>query len=236
MSAYPKGVCVISLDDTYAGQSLLIDHMLSRGWRGTLYPVIQGFRYAEKGSSAYLSMEKAKIAVSNGWEVGVHCTTYDVHSRYGSIGRRGARQDLTASRDWLVRNGFQNPETMAYPLGRCNDGQADGVRGLVAAARTITSTATISNTQVPHDMLRIKSMSGVAGQGGPTSPSLAWWQRAADTGSFVVLTIHDVTSGASGGVNQASLSSLSAIFDSIATVGMAVRPMREVVSQILYRP
>lgn len=236
MPAYPKGVCVITMDDTYAGQKWLINHLLTRGWRGTIYPVIEGFRYAEAGDASYLHPDDARAAVENGWEVGVHCTSYAAHAGYASIGAEGAAKDLEACRAWLIKNGFPNPETMAYPLGRCNDGQADGVRGRIASARTITSTASISDTAVPQDLLRIKSRSGVSSNGGPTDPSQAWWDRAAATGSLVVLTVHDVTTGASTNVNQAASSQLTTLFDSIAASGMAVRTMREVTHQILNRP
>lgn len=230
---YPNGVVTICLDDTYQGQWDYARPKLAQyGYPAHLFPIIGGI-----GQAGSMTLAQIKTLVSAmGWEVGAHAMTSTIHDGYNSLTAAQVTTDMINCAEWLAANNFR-ADTYAYPLGTFTQMGADvPAAGLFSAARTIHPTLVGQMPVVNPSKLR--SRSGVGGSGGfavTTSGTAGTYGllSAAKAGtSWVILTMHNITTAASGNMNTISQADFTSLIDSINGLGMEVATISQVLDAI----
>ncbi|HEX3781740.1 MAG TPA: polysaccharide deacetylase family protein [Pseudonocardiaceae bacterium] len=227
---YPNGVVCLGFDDCYAGQASLAMNLLSSfGYTATIFPIID-----QIGQSGSWTLAQLQQMANIGWEVAPHAHTLANHTGWNSLTTAQVAADVAASKAWIAANGFGLSGMFAYPLGGFNDGFDAAVAPLVQVARTIDSTL-MTETLPIGSAQHLRSAAGVGGSGGIgvstyTTASTGVLALAKAAGALVPITIHDVSSGASGNINQISIADLTTLVTAINTAGMAVATYGEVLA------
>lgn len=225
---FPNGVVAIGFDDCYAGQySLAMNLLSSFGYEATLFPIVD-----QVGAGGSYTLAQLQQMVNIGWEVAPHAATLANHSGWNALTPAQAAADVAASKAWIASQGFGLSGVFAYPLGGFNGGLAAAIAPLCRVARTIDSTMMTESLPIGNE-LQMRSAAGVGGTGGigvttyttATTGVLALARAAA---AFVPITIHDVSAGASGNINQISIADLTTLVTAISASGMAVATYGEV--------
>lgn len=225
---YPNGVVCIGFDDCYAGQySLAMNLLSSFGYQATIFPIVDQVGAGGSWTSAQLQQ-----MVNIGWEVAPHASTLANHTGWNSLTPVEVAADVAASQAWITSQGFGLSGTFAYPLGGFGSGIAAAVAPLCSIARTIDSTMYTESFPVGN-VLEVRSAAGVGGTGGIgiatyTTATTGVLAVAKAAGAMVPITIHDVSAGTSGNINQISIADLTTLVTAINTAGMAVATYGEV--------
>jgi peptidoglycan/xylan/chitin deacetylase (PgdA/CDA1 family) len=225
---YPNGVVCIGFDDCYSGQySLAMNLLSSYGYQATIFPIID-----QIGAGGSWTLAQLQQMVNIGWEVAPHASTLANHSGWNGLTPAQIVADVLASQTWIAGQGFGLSGTFAYPLGGFNNGADTAVAPLVKVARTIDSTLYTETLPVGNP-LHMRSAAGVGGSGGIgvttyTTATTGVLALAKAAGALVPITIHDVSSGTSGNINQISIADLTTLVSAINTAGMAVATYGEV--------
>lgn len=221
---YPNGLVSICFDDTFGAQYTLARPALDTySYAATLFPIID-----RVDTSTYLTTTQIRsLQDDHGWEVGVHASTTAAHDGYALLDAAAIRADFDACTAWMATAGLAFQGSYAYPLGQFTGGQADDLPPGVSA-RTITNWHSF-NTLPAARPLRLWSASGIGGSGGLAVADIiasgGLLDRTVDGKAWLILTIHDVVSGASAGVNECSAADLATLLAAIDTRGMTVLPV-----------
>lgn len=230
---YPNGVVTICLDDTYQGQWDYARPKLAQyGYPAHLFPIIGSI-----GQTGSMTLAQIKTLTSAfGWEVGAHAMSSTVHDGFNSLTLAQVTADMQGCIEWLVANNFRS-DTYAYPLGSFTQMGADVPAGqLFTASRTIHSG--LNGQNPPVYMSKLRSRSGVGGSGGfgvttsGTTGSYGLLSAGKAGTSWVILTMHNITSAASGNINTISSADFGTLIDSINTLGMEVATISQVLDAI----
>lgn len=230
---YPNGVVSICLDDSYQGHWDFARPAMSKyGYPATLFPICD--RIGVAGSMTLAQLKTLHDVM--GWEIAAHAYSLANHSNFNSMTQKQVFGDMIASLNWLRANGF-NVRNYAYPQGTFSNQNADfPAKQLFTSARSINPS--LIGAMPPSNPWRLRSRSGVGGSGGfavTTSGSTGTFGllSAAKAGpSWVILTIHDISAGASGNINQCSNADFTALIDSINGLGMEVATINQVMTAI----
>lgn len=230
---YPNGVVTICLDDAYASHwTYARPAMSAYGYPATLFPVTGRI----DGSGALTLAQLKTLQDVLGWEVGAHASTQTNHDNYNSMTQAQVLDDMIDNVKWLRENGFR-VRNYAYPQGTFTTMNSDALaQRMFRSARSINPTAL--GALPPSNPWRLKSRSGVGGSGGfavttsGTTGTYGLLSAAKAGSSWVILTIHDISAGASGSINQISSADFTSLINSINGLGMEVATIDQVLAAI----
>lgn len=230
---YPNGVVTICLDDTYQGQWDYARPKLAQyGYPAHLFPIIGSI-----GQAGSMTLAQLKTLTSAmGWEVGAHAMSTTTHDGYNSLTTAQVTTDMINCLTWLSANGFKS-DTYAYPQGTFSTMGADTpAGGLFSASRTIHPG--LVGQMPPVNTSKLRSRSGVGGSGGfgvttsGTTGTFGLLNAAKAGTSWVILTLHNITSAASTNINVISQTDFNSLVDSINGLGMEVATISQVLDAI----
>ncbi|MEW2463124.1 polysaccharide deacetylase family protein [Microbacterium sp. NPDC047426] len=237
-TTFPNGAVSITFDDCYASQyALARPKMDALGYRGTIYTIADVI----DTSGTYLTTANLRAMQDAGWDIAGHAYTVAAHNaKYTTLSTAAVTDELRQLRAWMVARGFPS-EHYAYPggwFGPTTNG--DPIDQLVAqyfsTGRGISSADNASETHPPGQAFRMRSISGIGSQAGGASPANPTTMlaaggaldRTASTGSWTVLTFHEIVSGTAATTNQCSVTDFNSIMDGIATRGIKVLPVSDI--------
>lgn len=227
-NAFPNGVVTLCFDDSYAGQYNIARPILAaNGYQATMFPIVDQVG----GGGSYTLAQLQALQNLLGWEVAPHAATLANHSGYGSLSAGAIQADIAANLAWMQTNGFKWSGAYAYPLGYFAGGQDTIVEPMCDIARTIDSTLKFETFPLGQQY-RLRSQAGVGGSGGIGVTTYTNSGGLLDTllanGGWDIITIHDVSAGASGNINQISQADLTSLVAGIKSRGIAVATMGDV--------
>lgn len=225
---FPNGVVTLCFDDSYVGQYNIARPILAAfGYQATMFPIIDQIG----GGGSYTLAQLQALHNLLGWEVAPHASTLANHSGYGSLSPTAIQADIAACLTWQQANGLRWSGAYAYPLGYFAGGQDAAVEPLCDAARTIDSTLKYETFPLGQQF-RLRSQAGVGGSGGIGVTTYTNSGGALDAllanGGWDIITIHDVSAGTSGNINQISQADLTTLVAGINSRGIAVATMGDV--------
>lgn len=216
----PAGVVSLTFDDGYRSHVTFVKAALAtRNWRGTFYPIIDRLGVAGNATaSEWLDLYRV-----HGHEVGSHASTLAAHST-GLPAMTAEQRDaeLRACRAWLVQNGI-NGQSYAYPGGQVDSSSADDVQKYYTSARTTSGSQ--RDVSPPAAPMYLKSTQVDSTQSLATIQGLV--TKAQANGWWLILTFHDLVAASATGT-QWLQSDFNTLMTSIASSGMAVKPVGEV--------
>lgn len=220
-TAYPNGVCSITFDDAYSSQ-----YSVAR-------PILDGYGYA---ASAMVIVDQvglggATLTLANlqemrdlhGWEIGGHAYTAAAHSAgFPSLSASALDNELRALKCWLVANGFGQTDYIAYPGGSTNAAIELAIQKYFSLGRTIIPGPANVLPPVTTGRVRAKSPSSAT----TTASLTALVDGAYANKNWLILNFHDIAASASG--NQYSTANFTTVVAYLASKGIPVRPVGEV--------
>jgi peptidoglycan/xylan/chitin deacetylase (PgdA/CDA1 family) len=238
VATFPNGAVSITFDDCYSSVwALARPSMDARGYRGTIYTIADVI----DTSGVYLTTGNLRAMQDAGWDIAGHAYTVAAHNaKYTTLSTQAVLDELRNLRAWMVARGFPS-EHYAYPggwFGPTTDG--DPIDQLTAryfsTGRGISSADNASETHPPGQAFRMRSISGigsVAGGASPANPTTMLaaggaLDRTASTGSWTLLTFHEIVSGTAATTNQCSVTDFNSIMDGIASRGIKVLPVSDI--------
>lgn len=216
-----NGVISLTFDDSYASTySRAVPALAQRGYAGTAYIIkeLTGSSPSWMTTANYLEMQTAY-----GWEIAPHAYTLANHNAgFDVLSPAALDIELRSLKAWMIDNGFNGIDHLAYPLGHHSPGADPVVARYFATARALYDQPT--ETVQPAVPLRMRSL-GM--QTGTLAAVQARVDRVAAHGSWLNLVFHDVP--ATGGTgNQFNITDLNTLLDYIATKGVQVLPVGDV--------
>jgi len=222
MFTKPAGVVSLTFDDGYRSHVTFAKAALAaRNWRGTFYPIIDRLGISGNATAA----EWLDLYRVHGHEVGSHASTLAAHST-GLPAMTAEQRDaeLRACRAWLVQNGV-NGQSYAYPGGQVDYVSASDVQKYYTSARTTSgSQRDVTPSSAP---MYLKSTQVDSTQSLSAIQTLV--TKAAANGWWLILTFHDLVAASATGT-QWLQSDFNTLMTSIASSGMAVKPVGEVMA------
>lgn len=216
-----NGVVSFTYDDVWATQITAARPHLDRyAYRATLYPI-----QSLIGAAGRLTLAQLRSLHDDyGWEVGGHATSEAVHDSGIPVLTQAQRlAELRAVRAWQVANGFGDCAAYAYPRGRWSRAAAADVAAAgFASARTVNGALPeIPGTPYPY---RLRS---VTATGLSAAQLQAEVDKAKTSKAWTIFTFHGVVAALSD--SQDTLAAThSTLVDYVASSGVAVRPVGEV--------
>lgn len=225
---FPNGVLSLCFDDGYISQFQTAKPYLDKyGFRCTAYLITETL-WNHSAYPGYLDLPSAQALEGySGWEIAAHAYTAANHNAgYVSIGDAASLADMQAAKAYLRSQGFRAPDSFAYPLGVFDAGTVANAQALFNSGRTISQLGGFPDeTFPPAQLSRLRSMA-VSANSGIVNPE-AYVTAAAANREWLLLTMHDIQSSASGNL-QLSTANFQALMDYIAASGIAVLPVSEV--------
>jgi len=236
-SAFPNGVASFCFDDSYASAVTLAKPLLdARGWAASAF-TIQDMLDA---SGRLTLADLYRLQDLYGWDIAAHTMRDADHAAsYTGLTAGALDADLRAEKAWLRSVGLRGADGTAYPLGQYGltvDGQSTTsvVRRYFNYARTTHSRT--KETYPPADPYRLRSISSISTYAGAYQPSglttagTGDVAKAAANASWLILTFHEIVPDAATPANasQCKVSDFGAIVAAVASAGMAVMPVADV--------
>ena len=238
----PRGqapVISLTFDDNLLSQYTTAKPYLDKyGYKGTLYPISGILKDpANPAYTNYFKLAELKKFQNQGWEVGVHADSVALHNQTVSQGGTGANgytayasaaqlADMREAKQYLIGQGFLGTDHFAWPQGAYDEAARTNANQLFTSARGLTN-PTWESTPV-GDRLNIRCI-------GPTNvTSLATMTGAVDQAiagnEWLVFCFHSiVTTPATP--QEVATADFQALVDYIASKGVAVRTVGEVMSR-----
>lgn len=220
--AFPGGVVSLTYDDSWASAYTEARKVLAKyGYTATIFPIIERIDQAGYLSTAQL----LELVREYGWEVGGHATTYAKHVQsLDGMTQAERRAELGAIRAWMQQNGITS-STFAYPNGRFDKATVADLAEYFTVGRMATGRYLIPDElTLPSLPLRVLGMNGGTNTVTAIKDEV---DRAAASGTWVVLMFHDIVSP-EGTSNDCTPAEHAEIVDYIASVGADCRSMQEV--------
>lgn len=236
-SVFPNGVISITFDDSYASPfTYARPKMDTLGFRGTSYNIVDVL-----GVAGSLTVAQMRLMQDmSGWEMAGHSYTVANHNaKYTTLSTSVVLDELRQMRAWLIDNGFHS-DHFGYPggwFGPTTDGDPIDVlaQKFWATGRGISSADNLE-TFPPANAFRMRSVTGIGSLAGAASPANTTkllsaggpLDRCQLSGDWLILTWHDIVTGAVSTTNQCSQADFNSIMDGISTRGIPVVPVGEV--------
>lgn len=208
-TAFTNGVVSLTFDDTYATQwTVGRPRMDLYGFRGTLFPILDAI-----GSG--LTQAQIDALVTHGWEVGAHASTAAAHT-LGMVAMTSAQRlaELSALQTYQRAHGYSS-NSFAWPLGIQDAASVVDVSGFYSVGRGNNGVQPqhIAAGRSPYNVnsINVDSLS--------TSACTSFLDNVKARAWWGCLTFHDLTDP----------TKFNAIIDYVATLGIPVRTMGEVV-------
>lgn len=225
-SAFPNGVVTFGFDDCYVSHFTEGRKKLDQyGFAATEFAIAD----VVGASGTYLSLAQLNgLRDNSGWEIAGHCYSADNHTtRLTNLSASELDDDLYQMRNWLAENGFGESDHFAYPGGAWNTTVEAATRKYFSSARltAIAQLPTVGPAR-PH---RIPSRAVTS------ATSTASLQTAIDRAyankNWLILPFHKIVTTTSGS-DDYSIANFGTIVDYVATKGIAVRTMGEVMASL----
>lgn len=221
-STFPNGVVSIAFDDSLLttfteGRKKLDEY----GFPATAYVI------ADRATDAsYMTLAQLKeLHQLHGWEIAGHCYASSTHTGNGFLDLTEAELDeeLYQLKVWLYKNGFGDSGNLAYPFGGYDATVEAIVKRYFSTARTVYQ----GPRQVlpPVNPMRLRSLSVT--QSTTTTLVTNTIDEAYTHGHWFILTMHDLVTTPSSSA-QYSIANFATIIDYLATKGIPVRTVRDV--------
>lgn len=236
-STFPSGVISVTFDDSWKSQyNLARPKMDALGYRGSLYTIADYI-----GTANRLTLTDLRSLQNfSGWEVAGHAYANANHGQpngFADLTAEDVNRDFLKLKLWMTENGFTS-DNFAYPKGHF-DKTTDGVPvDQIAAQYWATSRTIISETKEafpPAMPQRIKALTGISDAVGafwtPTKLAEAGGvlDRCNSQGDWLILTLHELTTGVPADTTVITQSGFESIVDSIAARGIPVLPVNDII-------
>ncbi|QMU72130.1 polysaccharide deacetylase family protein [Streptacidiphilus sp. P02-A3a] len=236
-AVFPSGVVSFCFDDSYASAVALAKPLLdARGWAASAFTIQDML----DGSGRLSLADLYRLQDLYGWDVAGHTMHDATHGlSFTGVTADALDADLRAEKAWLRAVGLRGADGTAYPLGQyglTTDGQSTTsvVRRFFNYARTTHSRT--KETYPPADPYRLRSISSISTYAGAYQPSglttagTGDVAKAAANASWLILTFHELIPDAATPANagQCRVSDFAAIVAAVASAGMAVMPVADV--------
>ena len=243
LSALGGKVISICFDDCWEGMELGKAVMDTYGWAGSCYVITDLLAnpqtVVEPNTGSRLTLaELRNMQNQYGWEISAHAYRDADHAlTYTGMTSAQLRDDLQRQKGWLLANGFRGASGCAYPLGqqgKTTDGfpTRDVIDDFFVYGRT-TYSRTFESFP-PAEPFRLRAVSGISTFTGGYAPSTLTTattgridQLAANSG-WLILTFHNITTGAPASTSDCALTDFQAICSKIASSGITVLPVGDV--------
>jgi peptidoglycan/xylan/chitin deacetylase (PgdA/CDA1 family) len=231
-SVYPNGVVSFAYDDSFLSQWTQAAPYLERyNFQGTFYTICD----LVGADPYYMTLAQLRAMQDvGGHEIGAHAYTAAAHNTVGGFtGLTAAALDaeLRLLKNWLVGNGFQGRDHLAYPQGFFNASVETIVRRYFTSARSTLPMPV--ETWNPANLTRLRH-----GVGANTPTTVAAAKAVVDTayanGSWLIITTHDLVTVAPTPAGttlvQWDIASYQQLVDYVATKGIPVRTVGDVLA------
>jgi len=163
------------------------------------------------------------------WEIAAHADTVahhnDLPNGFVDLGVDSCAWEMSNIKKWLISNGFNAADHLAYPRGLHDLTTTTVAKNFFKSART-TWHPTRSETYPPADAQKLRIFYVLK------TTTVASIQTAIDRAvtnkEWLILVFHDITAVANG-TTQFTITNFGTVIDYIATQGLAVRPVGDVV-------
>lgn len=216
--AWPNGVISLCFDDSPSGGwTYAVPKLASRGWAGTLFPIIGSIDTA--GS---LTMAQVQ-AIQNvyGWEIGAHATTTATHVDYTTQTTSWIRAEQLSMRRWQQANNFRS-SSFAYPIGPYSAAATQEVAGHWESAR---STGDLIDSVKTVDLQRMGSL--VCNSSTTLATAKARVDAVVAGKGWLKFTFHNIVAASPSG-NDWLASDFNSLMDYIASKGIPVARIADV--------
>lgn len=182
------------------------------------------------GTSGYMSLgQLAGLQDLHGWDIASHADTVVNHNKasgFASLTAAEIDAELRGIRGWLARNGFRAANHFALPKGEHNSTVYKYVRRYFASCRTTYSLSRETFPPADYNKLRVLNV-----YEDTTTASIATAvTRAINNKEWLILLFHDLVSNpTASSTTQYSITKFGTIVDDIATQGISVRTISDVV-------
>lgn len=238
-AAFPSGVVVLTADDVYQSfVDLGAAKLDAYGYPVTAYVIAD--RVGLSGRLTLAEMQDRQATA--GWELACHAYSDTVHGlTYSGVSAAQVDADARAMKGYAVLNGFRAADHFALPKGataRTTDGQPL----IPLLQRYFTSVASTVNktreTFPPSDPFRIRRISAISSFTGGYAPASITGaggdlDRIKAAGGVLVLNFHQIVSASPADTSQILQSDFTAIIDAIASKGIPVLTMGELMRYAL---
>lgn len=224
--AYPNGVVSFGFDDGYASSLTLAAPKLDEyGFPADLYLILD--RIGMAGQLTVSDIQK--LVKYHRWGVGAHSATVANHNLgFPAMTLADVEADLRESRRWLMANGFGAPDYLALPLSQTNAAVQQLITKYYSTARG--QSATRRGVLPPENPMFRNAV--IVSDGVTTIAALKdHVDKAYANGLWLEFIIHEVTSGVATG-NQTSMTIINELVDYIATKGIPVDTVHQVMRAI----
>ena len=233
---FPNGVVSVCFDDTWLSpKTLAYNKMDSLGFPATMF-IIQDYL----GSSGlYLTLQDLRDRADRfGWEIACHASTGANHaSSQTGLTAAALDTDLRAQRAVLEAYGFRGASGYAMPLGQFgktsdNASTMDITRKYMSYARTTHSRTT--EVLPPADPYRLRAVSAIGSFAGAVAASVLTTattgkiDMAKAEGAWLILVFHKIVTTTPADSGECLQSDFNAIMDKIASAGMPVMTIEDV--------
>lgn len=237
VDTFPNGVISITFDDSYVTQySLARPKMDALGYRATAYTIAD---VIGSNHSVYMNLSELKSLQNfSGWEVAGHAYSGSQHAQtrgYADSTDQEVRDEFTMLKLWLVKNGF-NSDNFAYPKGHFGVNADNTPVDQIAAEFWSTSRTIISETKEnfpPTMPQRIRAKTGISSAGttvASVTASGGMLDRTKGSGDWLILCLHKIVVGSAAAADEISQSDFNTLMDAIASRGIPVLPINEVIA------
>lgn len=226
-----NGIVALCFDDAFVGQwTYARKRLATYGMQATFLPIVQA---TTTGGLTVTQLRELQDAY--GHEIGAHAYTQASHAGYASLTATEAEADMRSCLTWMATNGFRS-RSFAYPLGWFRP-NLEATRRLWRCARTVdTVGGTLKSIPTPPvDPWQLRSVSNVGGSGAGsvsvsslTTNTTGVLDKVKAANGLLILTLHNITSGAAAALTECSDTDLGTLIDAIATKGLAVATLGQI--------
>lgn len=232
-AVFPNGAVVITADDAY--QSFV--DLGAAKLDGYGFPVTMYLIADRIGLSGRLTMQEIlDRQATAGWEAACHAWADSAHgTTYTGLTAAAADTDARAMKAFAVTNGFRGADLFALPKGATAK-TTDGQPLIPILARYYASVASTVNktreTWPPGDPFRVRRISAISSFSGGYSPanitgSGGDLDKVKANGGVLVLNFHQIVASGPTDTSMILQSDFAAIMDAIASKGLRVLTMGE---------
>lgn len=222
-SLYANGVVSICFDDGYANQYTIGKPVLDKYLFPATYFIIKDLI---DSSGTYMTLAQLAALETAGSEIGGHAyTSVDHGAGLTTLTTDALTADLRSLRDWLLSNKFRASNLLAWPLGDFNPSTVAVAKQFFSAARSVISRTKHEHIRPPAPY-RIRSISITdTNQAGVTAAIDAAYANK----SWLILTFHSIVASLPG-ANEITTAHYTTIIDYLATKGIPVRTVNQVLT------
>lgn len=227
VQSYPNGVVSFTFDDNFATMvSAGLPVLAAHGYPATAYVIADLVDHPGRATLA----ELRTLQDSHGWEIAAHAYADVNHAaRFPNLSPQVLEDDLVDIRAWLIANGFAGYDHCAYPGGAFTGGAGTNVLALVrtyfATCRTIYQGE--RETYVPADPAKLRVF--YVTNDVTLAKAITAVEQARAHREWIIIVFHALVATPSVST-QWSAADFSALVDHIATLGMPVKTVGQVLA------